>query len=740
MTKEKHDDTEQPPVSIDCEEESPIEEVRVTIPNWDDPSLPCNTFRAWFLGIGFAAAIAYVNQFLYMRHTGVYVGHAVTALLSLPLGHLMARTLPTTRYSLFGFTFTLNPGPFSIKEHVVIGTMTSLNAFNAYAVDIVVLQKVFYHSEKPFIAGLLLVWTTQIAGFSLAGLLQRILVKPANMVWPSNLVAAALYRSLHHVRESSADTTRMSRMKYFGLVTLGSFIWFFFPGFVFPTLSAISWICWIKPDNIVLAQLAGTSGLGIGTIALDWSVINSLIWPMVNPWFAQVNVLIGFVIVAYVVAPWVYYTNLWDSKNYPILSDGLFLPNGASYDVRAVMTDGKFDREKYLAYGPMRISSMFAIAYGIGFAGLCATVVHVALYHGEDIVKRWRNSREEHEDIHCRLMKAYPEVPNWWYALLFVIVIALTFVTCVVWDYMPWWAVFLALAVVAIFVLPIGVTSAVTNVQPGLNIITEYIFGYLKPGYPMENVTFKTYGYNVTIQALHFSFDMKLGHYLKIPPRTMFMAQLVSTIVCSTFNLATAVWVVDSYPNACTRKGYPYTCRSTNTFYSASIIWGAIAPARFFGSVDGGIYSYAQYGFLFGALIPIPFWLLARRYPHIQWLQLIHWPVLLSVTSNMPPALPHMYTNALFWGFIFSYLIRRYRFKWWARYNYLTSAALDTGVALSAIFIFLVFQLPGNIKMPHWWGNPNFDIDWENASFEEKNAASIDHCYHGYSNYYGHQN
>ncbi|KAF9977099.1 hypothetical protein BGZ73_006973 [Actinomortierella ambigua] len=735
---EEKRDAEDARVELEEEEDSPIEEVRITVPNTDDPSIPCNTFRMWFLGLIFAAAISFVNQFFYMRQTTITIGYAVVALLSLPIGHFMARVLPTTEYSLFGWSFTLNPGPFSIKEHVLIGTMTSVNTFTAYAVDIVVLQKVFYSDEKPFIAGLLLVWTTQILGFSLAGVLRKFLVKPAHMIWPTNLVTAALFRSLHHVQESEADSNRMGRMKYFLLVTLGSFLWYFFPGLIFPTVGVISWICWIKPDNIVLGQLTGSSGLGIGTIALDWSAINSYVLPMVTPWFAQVNVLIGFILVVYVMVPWAYYTNLWDSKNYPILSPGLFLPDGSSYDINEVMVDGHLDAEKYVAYGPLRMDSFFALTYGVGFAGLTATVVHVALYHGKEIVQRWKSSRNENEDIHSRLMKAYPEVPDWWYGLLFVVTLALTFVTCVVWDYMPWWAVFLALAIAMFFALPVGVVQAVTNQQAGLNIVTEYVIGYLKPGYPIANVTFKTYGYIVNTQALAFVQDLKLGHYMKIPPRIMFTAQLASTIVCSTINLATAMWIVDTQPNVCTKEGHPFTCRSTKTFYSASIIWGAIAPARVFGNKDGALYSPTQWGFLFGALIPIPFWILAKKFPNVKWLQLVHWPVLLAATSNMPPALPYFYTNALFLGFIFAFLLRRYRYSWWARYNYLTSAALDTGVAISGLVIFFCITLPG-AEMPYWWGNPNSDIDWENATIQEKNAASLDHCYHGSSNYYGEQ-
>ena len=62
--------------------------------------------------------------------------------------------------------------------------------------------------------------------------------------------------------------------------------------------------------------------------------------------------------------------------------------------------------------------------------------------------------------------------------------------------------------------------------QPGLNVITELIIGFIYPGKPLANVAFKTYGYISMSQALTFLSDFKLGHYMKIPPRSMFLVQV----------------------------------------------------------------------------------------------------------------------------------------------------------------------------------------------------------------------
>ncbi|KAF9996701.1 hypothetical protein BGZ79_009567 [Entomortierella chlamydospora] len=725
-------DPENHQISLDDEDDSPIEEVRVTIPNTDDPNLPYNTFRMWSLGLFWTSIIAFVNQFFYLRQANIVISYSVVALLSLPMGHFMAATLPTRQFKIFGAKCSLNPGPFSIKEHILIGTMVACNSGTAYAVDIVILQKLYYGSEKPFIAGMLLVVTTQVFGFAVAGAVRCFLVRPAHMIWPQTLVVASLFRSLHSTQVQD-NSNRMSRMKYFLLVSGGMFLYYWLPGFIFPTIGVLSWMCWIAPDNIVLAQLTGSYGLGIGTIALDWAAINSFVYPLITPWFAQVNILVGFVMLTYVIAPWAYYSNLWGSKNFPIVVPYLYTEDGNEYNISMVMKDGGngLDVAAYRAYGPIRMDSFFALSYGVGFAALSATVVHVLLYNGKDIFERWRYSRVESEDIHTRLMSVYPEVPDWWYGLLFVSMFALSMFTCVMWDFMPWWALILALAIALLFVLPVGIVQAVTNQQPGLNIVTEYVIGYLLPGHAIANVTFKTYGFLINIQAISFITDLKLGHYMKIPPRVMFMVQLISAVISCIINLVVAIWLIDTRPNVCTEEGYPYTCRSTITFYSASIIWGAIGPARTFGSTDGAIYGPVQWGFLIGAILPLVFWLASRKFPHVEWLKYVHWPVLLAATSNLPPGFPYMYSNGLFVGFIFAFLLRRYRYNWWARYNYLTSAALDTGVAVSALVIFFAFQA-WEIQFPYWWGNPD-------PSNPDLNAASLDHCYQGGSNFYGEQ-
>ena len=63
-------------------------------------------------------------------------------------------------------------------------------------------------------------------------------------------------------------------------------------------------------------------------------------------------------------------------------------------------------------------------------------------------------------------------------------------------------------------------------------------------------------------------------------------------------------------------------------------------------------------------------------------------------------------------------LILHKYFAWWAKYNYILAAALDTGTALSGIIIFFAVSYPG-FSFPDWWGNTVFvnTADGEGLSY-----------------------
>jgi OPT family oligopeptide transporter len=208
----------------------------------------------------------------------------ITAQLTcLPLGKALEKILPTTRFHTFGFVWSLNPGPFNIKGHVVITVMANLAANGAYATDIVATQKVFYGQQLSFSYQIMLILSTQIIGFSLGGLMRRFLVWPSSMIWPGALVNCALFNTLHK-NSGQIDGGHLSRRKFFCIALGCSFVWYRLPGYLFTALSVFNWVCWIAPNNVVINQLFGTqSGLGMGILTLDWAMISYIGSPLVTP-------------------------------------------------------------------------------------------------------------------------------------------------------------------------------------------------------------------------------------------------------------------------------------------------------------------------------------------------------------------------------------------------------------------------------------------------------------------------
>ncbi|XP_031264020.1 oligopeptide transporter 1-like [Pistacia vera] len=275
---------------------------------------------------------------------------------------------------------------------------------------------------------------------------------------------------------------------------------------------------------------------------------------------------------------------------------------------------------------------------------------------------------------------------------------------------LPWWGLTLACFIPFLFILPVGVIQATTNMQLGLNVITEVIIGYMYPGRPIANVVFKTYGYMRMTQALSFIGDFKLGHYMKIPPKSMFVVQLVGTIVASTVYFGTSWWLLTTIPNICDTnllpEGSPWTCPADDVFYNASLIWGVVGPLRMF--TNRGVYPGLNWFFLIGLLAPVPGWLLSRKYPEKKWIKNIHTPIILAGRLYMPFAKAVHYLSWGAVGIFFNYYIfRRYK-MWWARYNYILSAALDAGLAFMGVLVYFTLQ-SHDIFGPEWWGLDNTD-------------------------------
>ncbi|KAG0263991.1 hypothetical protein DFQ27_001524 [Actinomortierella ambigua] len=727
-------DAEKGSISLDEEpENSPVEAVRMAVPITDDPTLPIITFRFWVLSFIFTALGAVITQYNFFRSTSATYSIFFVNLVTYSLGKAMARLLPKTKVSLFGYDFSLNPGPFNIKEHSTIGIAVNTGASAAYAVDILAATDLFLEYRINAIGSLLLIFTTQCVGYGMAGLMRKYIVYPAEMVWWGNLVQVVFYNTMHNTTEFKDIRLVFgwTRMKFFWVVCVVTFCYQLLPQWLFPLLMYFDWGCWIQPFNRNFwAIFSSVSGGGVLSLTFDWSTIGGA--TLYFPFYAQINSLIGMIFNYWIILPIFWMNNVLGTRtmNRPLTSK-LFYENGTYFSFSKFQTaDHNLDEAKYEASGAKaNMAPLYALGFFTSFIALAGCCSHIAFFHGRKVWKTWRSvMSSKEEDIHTKMMKAYPEVPQLWYAIFYILMAALSLFTVEYYKLqLPWWGLLIALLMGFVLTLPIGVMNAVTGYGPGLNVITELVCGYMLPGKPIANMVFKCYGYMAMYQCTVLLQDLKLGHYMKIPPRSLFAAQFWGTIVGGVFNFATQLLIIDSQRDALNGnvpdKNGLWTGQRVQTYWGSGLIYGALGPARMFALNDK--YGWVYLGFLIGFVIPAIQWVLSKKMPHIQW-QLFN----ISIFAGGMGAFPNGYsmgvTMSLIVCIIFQYYIARYHKGWWNRYTFILAAALDTGAAFTGLLIFLF--LGGGISpklvvnIPSWWGN-YYAEDGSNAPY-----LSVDRC------------
>jgi OPT family oligopeptide transporter len=476
-------DDEDPP------DNSPYPQVRASVSAIDNTALSINTPRMWTLSMLFAILGSSTNLFFSLRYPSVSITPVIALLLVHPIGLLWDQLLKrrddpeedfidgvrttnihtdyeshpgasTFRRNLRNLRLWLAQGKWNEKEHSCVYISSNVSFGFAFATDVIVEQTRFYNQEVTILYQLLLILSTQILGYSFAGLARRILVRPGGMIWPGTLMSAAMFTTLHKEENTIANGWKITRWKFFFIVWLSAFLFYFLPGLLFPALSYFSIITWFWPKNVVVANLFGvTSGLGLFPVTFDWAQIAYIGSPLLTPFWAAMNVVGGLVLVMWIIAPIAYYNNVFFSSYMPILSSSVFDNTGKIYDVSKILTsDFLFDKAAYQNYSRVFLPITYVLSYGLQFAALASLLSHTVCWHGKDIWKQWKRSLKEvegeaktlyvpvgernggvgserrrldrtdsnmdniisQEDVHNRLMRRYKDAPLSWYLITFV--------------------------------------------------------------------------------------------------------------------------------------------------------------------------------------------------------------------------------------------------------------------------------------------------------------------------------
>ncbi|KAJ3126476.1 hypothetical protein HK100_010229 [Physocladia obscura] len=698
-----------------------IDRLEFIVPQTDDPSTPALTFRSIFLGTLWAAGLSFANTVLAFRTGPFAVSANIAVILSYPLGVSLAAVLPSG---------ILNPGPFSVKEHVLIYIMASCSG-QPYGTENVVSQAMptlMNNTNINFGSAFAFVFVTQFIGYGISGLMRRFLVKPTAMWWPGNLSAIAIFSSFHKVETIKIEGERykLSRYVVFWIAFAAMFVYTWIPEFFMPVLQTVSTLCLFAGVGINSAgvpNVAGkmttfnavvsssTNGVGFLGMAFDWSYIGSAY--LTSPFWAVACNIGGSIVLQYIVTPILYYADVYginalmtqDPYNHnPLLNTGhLFNGNNKSVThalggrVRPtffynVSDNYNLNLTAYNDVAPVHLTSFFFMCYAGSFLAITSSITHVIVWYGPDVYRQtlnaFRQIRDEidAQDKHVKLMEAYPDVPDWAYLAFLGFFTILAIVVSVATPFgMPWWAIFFNLFLVAIFILPFGVIQAISGFGLGLNVLTEFVIGLMLPGQTVAVMAFKSWGTNNVIQALALVQDLKLGQYLHIPPYAMVFAQFWGTFLNALLATGAAWYMMFASGALLQDPNWQYA--GFQVFYSAGGIWGAIGPQRFFGI--GSLYGSSLWCFLVGFLLPLVPWLGNKYIVQSKYWHWINFPLIFTF-SGPQSGYQNNFVGPLLVSYLSSVVLFNKNREFFQKYIYVIGAAFDGSAALAVLIISIV--------------------------------------------------
>ncbi|KAI8610120.1 peptide transporter MTD1 [Chytriomyces sp. MP71] len=678
----------------------------------DDPNLPVFTFRFWIITVLLSVFAGTLGQIYLFKPQTIAVSTLFILLLSYFMGLFMARVLPSG---------ILNPGPFNVKEHVLIVVSSSTAAGSALATNILAVLNLYYDQPLGIFHGVTLVIASQLLGYGICGFFRNLLVYPKRAYYPSTLSSVTLFESLHRKGEMTKNL-----QNFYWTFAVGVFFWTWFPQWMAPTLIGISFFCIANRNSDVFTKVFGgvanNEGLGLFSISFDWVYIGST--GLTLPWSTQINSFVGL-LGCVIVVPYIYYNNVWNAKNVTYMSQNLFLKNGTSYNQKKILdADFTLNLTKYQAYGQPYYAGAWAFNT-MGYAlGISATLVHVLLWHGKEMwamIKTIRfNNRgtdahshkvdpnDAEYDVHYAMMQAYPEVPLWWYLALLVVCIgySLYFVIAVP-TQLPWWGLLIAMVMAVFLVVLTGFMYAVTGFRFPTTIVVQVVGGFMLPGRPIANMYFTMFGANTVSQSLALLYDLKIGQYLKVPPRAVFIGQVVGCVIGAVVHYGMNEAIIQNNRAVLLDNNgdAQWSGQNVQSFNTKSVTWGALG-AQLFG--PGMTYQWVTYSFGLGLLFPLPFYFLHRTFPKIGF-NMVNTGIISWYLGNLTVGINSSIFTRIVLAFIFQYYLRKYRSEWFNRYNYLLAAALDSGANIAVFFVTMTVggALGKRVQFPYWFLNPN---------------------------------
>ncbi|KAI0705191.1 oligopeptide transporter [Cytidiella melzeri] len=695
-----------------------------------DDGDPALTLRSLVLGTVFAGLGAALSQIYTFKPIQVGVSTVFLLLLIYTIGNAWAVILPRsswvsgTRFARLGPVFNfINPGSFGLKEHVISTLVASTAAGGSSAVQNFAVQRLYYDTDVHATTAVLATFSTACFGYGLVGLLRPLTVYPSEMVYWSNLPTVSIFQALHFDTHGNAK-----RVKVFWTAFTGMFVYEVIPAYIFPLLNGVNIVCLATQKaptgarNVITNLFGGTDGnegLGFFSFGFDWQYITS--GAMSLPLLQQANSWVGIGL-CYVVVMGIYYSDAWNSLAFPMLSTSLFAQNGTRYPQKAVFGPTFTLNETALQeIGLPALTGSNAWANLTQNLAIGALVAHTVLFWGPHAIKSFKQAKTGTQpDRHYKAMQKYDEAPWYWYAGLLVLSFFAGLIVVLKGETtLPPWAYIIAL-LLGLVVTPFS-TLLFARAGNGVatNQLMKMVAGAINPGKPVANLYFSMWSHDVVSTSIGLAGDLKMGQYLKIPPRVMFLTQVWGTILGAVVNYVVMVSVVDAQREILldpvgTNVWSGQAPQSTN---SAAVTWSL--AKQLYG--PSGPYFIIPMSLLVGLVPTTIQWFIGKRWPKIGPFRVdaISLPIIYSYTAYLTAGVNSTVISTIIVGVISQVWLRRYHPGWYKKYNYILGGALDGGAQVMVFILsFAVYGASGVEKpFPVWWGNPGQgNVDYCNGN------------------------
>lgn len=692
-----------------------------------DDGEPALTFRSLFLSTLLCAFQAAMNQIYQWKPTVVTIQGTFIVLIAYFLGKAWANFLPRgdrleARWRAKGGQGKLplwirvvsffNYGSWNLKEHSICSITATSASQAAAAVQVFAAQDLFYDLSLSATTVVLTTISIGLFGYGLSGVLRPILVWHVDAVYWSSLPTVKTLQGLHW-----EDLKNSKPLRYFWYAFASMSVYEIFPAYIFPFLNSVSIPCLASMHATgdtakVLTNLFGgatnNEGLGLFSFSFDWQYITSFNTSL--PLKLQVNSAAGYV-VCFAAMLGIYYSNAWGAKSLPFMSTRLLLENGTKYPTTSIFPGGVLNEATLAEYGAPRLTGSFAYAMLMANAAIGALIAHVILFWGGEIVRTFKSAKQGvyADRHHAHMVAHYKEAPWWWYIFILVFSFILGLIVVTKENVtLPVWAYIFAL----IFGMIITPFSAILYSRFGNGIATnnlsKMIAGLMIPNKPVGNMYFAAWSHNVISNAIQLCNDLKMGEYLKIPPRVMFGTQIYGTLIGAIVNYAVMISIVNNNREVLAENGDSSWSGATIQSYNTNAASWALAKYLF---RAGKPYEMVPFGLLIGAGLVAVHRAIVYFVPKIRGFSLdeINLPQFIQyagyITYNASQTC--VIFSQIIAGFITQFWIRNYHPRIFKDYSYLVTGAWD-GASLFVLFIlsFAVFGAGGRtVAMPQWWGN-----------------------------------